>query len=112
MTVIKFFSTDRGIIGFSAKGHTGFAYHGEDIVCSAVSVLTQTAVIGFREVLKLDISIRIKNGYLKCELPNIESNELWKQCQLIMNVLYSGLQAVLKEYGEEYLRIEEVELCK
>ena len=112
MTVIKFFSTDEGIVGFSAKGHTGFAHHGEDIICSAISALTQTAVIAFREVLQLDISLIKKNGYLKCELPNVESHEVWKQCQLIMSVLYSGLQAVLKEYGEEYLRIEEVELCK
>ena len=51
MTKIRLFFNGNDIIGFSAEGHTGFADRGEDIVCAAISVLTQTAVIGLQQEL-------------------------------------------------------------
>lgn len=36
------------ITGFTATGHTGYAEEGEDIVCAAVSAITQTAMMGLQ----------------------------------------------------------------
>ena len=45
MTEITVFLKDGKPIGFDAHGHTGYAECGEDIVCAAVSAITQTAAI-------------------------------------------------------------------
>ena len=46
MTTVTFLTEESRIIGFDAKGHSGYAEEGEDIVCAAVSSfggLAQTA---------------------------------------------------------------------
>ena len=43
MTEITVFLKGGKPIGFDAHGHTGYAECGEDIVCAAVSAITQTA---------------------------------------------------------------------
>ena len=109
MTKIADFKVGKDIVGFAAEGHTGFARYGEDIVCAAVSVLTQTAVIGLQELLGIAVDVQIKDGFLKCTLPQKLPDQVWQQSQLIMQVMYAGLKAVFQEYGTAYLEIEEVE---
>ncbi|OGO76636.1 MAG: hypothetical protein A2Y23_06460, partial [Clostridiales bacterium GWB2_37_7] len=58
------------ITDFKVDGHAGFAKSGDDIVCSAVSVLTQTTVQGLKMVADIDIEYEIKDGYLSCRLPS------------------------------------------
>ena len=53
MTRITLFRSRSHAIGFEAEGHTGYAEEGSDIVCAAVSALTQGAVIGLKEVIGL-----------------------------------------------------------
>ncbi|HKM17989.1 MAG TPA: ribosomal-processing cysteine protease Prp [Limnochordia bacterium] len=109
MTRIEIFTAGKDIVGFAAAGHSGFAQYGEDIVCAAVSVLTQTAVIGLQEVLGAGAAVEISEGLLKCTLPPGLPEAVWQQSQLILKVMYAGLKAVFQEYGAEYLEIEEVE---
>ncbi|HHT36546.1 MAG: ribosomal-processing cysteine protease Prp [Candidatus Wallacebacter cryptica] len=111
MTKIRLFFNGNDIIGFSAEGHTGFADRGEDIVCAAISVLTQTAVIGLQQELGLKVDVEIKDGLLQCRLPVQVDDRLWQQSQVILRVMYAGLRAILQEYGKQYLDIEEVEQC-
>ena len=42
MTKITFFKKKGLYYGFRAEGHADFAARGEDIVCAAISILTQT----------------------------------------------------------------------
>ncbi|HKM43078.1 MAG TPA: ribosomal-processing cysteine protease Prp [Limnochordia bacterium] len=111
MTQVDFYRTAEGCEwqGFRAHGHTGFAGHGEDIVCAAVSVLTQTAVLGLREVLAIDCLVQTdeREGSLLCLLPDELSENDWNQAQLILNVLYVGLLATEKEYGD-HVSVKEV----
>lgn len=37
------------ITGFTASGHSDYAQEGEDIVCAAVSAITQTAMMGLQQ---------------------------------------------------------------
>ena len=37
MTTVTFLTEESRIIGFDAKGHSGYAEEGEDIVCAAVT---------------------------------------------------------------------------
>ena len=50
MTEITVFLKDGKPIGFDAHGHTGYAECGEDIVCAAVSAITQTAAMGVSDL--------------------------------------------------------------
>ncbi len=54
----------------SLEGHSGYADAGEDIVCSAISVLSQAIFNGITEVLKYDISYRVQDGYFYFEIPD------------------------------------------
>ena len=56
------------------SGHAGYARHGEDIVCAAVSILSQTILIGLVEVLKQDVRYEISDGYLEFSLENKNNN--------------------------------------
>ncbi|MCK9526197.1 MAG: ribosomal-processing cysteine protease Prp, partial [Limnochordia bacterium] len=97
MTKVEFYKNEEGYEwqGFCAHGHTGFAGHGEDIVCAAVSVLTQTAILGLNEVLAIDCLVQAdeREGSLLCLLPDEMAEQDWKQAQLVLNILYVGLLA-------------------
>ena len=109
MTKIEFYKTDLGWRGFQAQGHTGFANSGEDIVCAAVSVLTQTTVLGLKQVLGIDSQVQIdeKKGLLVCLLPDELNAAQWGQAQILLEVLYVGLLATAEEYGD-YVSVKEV----
>ena len=49
ITVIK---KKQNIKSIQATGHSGYAEQGEDIVCSAVSVLMETLANGLTEIVK------------------------------------------------------------
>ena len=111
MTKVKFYRAEEGSgwQGFRALGHTGYAKHGNDIVCAAVSALTQTAVLGLTEVLAIDCLVQVdeNRGSLLCLLPQGLSPHDWTQSQLVLNVLYQGLLATEKEYGK-HVSVKEV----
>jgi len=50
MTTIRFYSSDEGLAGFEASGHADYSDEGTDIVCAAVSALTQGAIAGILNV--------------------------------------------------------------
>lgn len=111
MTRLEFYKAKdgHGWQGFRAFGHTGFAGHGEDIVCAAVSALTQTAVLGLQEVVAIDCLVQVdeRKGSLLCLLPDSLPQEDWKQAQLVLDVLYVGLVATEEEYGK-HVSVKEV----
>ena len=47
--------SDGALIGYSAIGHSGYAEAGADIVCAAISALTQTMLNGLKNVLKAPV---------------------------------------------------------
>ena len=59
MTSITFFRKNGLFVAVEALGHTGYAEEGEDIVCSAVSSIIQTAVLGLMQAagIKVDYNV-------------------------------------------------------
>lgn len=55
-------------VGFTAAGHAGAAEHGRDLVCAAVSALTQNCAQALRRVASADVRVRQAPGYLDCRL--------------------------------------------
>ena len=92
MTTIEVFHQGEYITGFCATGHTGYGEEGEDIVCAAVSAITQTALLGLQKFVP-DIQSRIAEG----DEP-ILSVRLKNPChdsEIILQTMVCGLEDIL-----------------
>lgn len=85
------------IIGYNVFGHANFAPKGKDIVCSAVSSITQTALLGLKELLKKDIEFEqdISLGFLKVMINNPD-----KDSDLIIRTMALALERLEKIYPQ------------
>lgn len=66
------------VSGFTITGHADAGEYGQDIVCSAVSVLSITTVNGLQEVVGLDVDVDSddKNGgYLSVDVPIVSDSK-------------------------------------
>ncbi|NLK07219.1 MAG: ribosomal-processing cysteine protease Prp [Firmicutes bacterium] len=97
--------TDVGICRFGAKGHSGFAAHGEDIVCAAVSVLLQTAVIGLEKWANAQVNVEVSDGNLQCRIVPGTGGEI--EVNTILETLLLGLRAIEEEYGD-FIQVSEI----
>ena len=113
MTSVRFIRAGERFIGFEAKGHTGYAPAGQDIVCAGVSTLVQTAVLGLQELVGLEPEIeqQQKQGLFKCRIPNIVDERKREQADLILNIMYLGLQQIAQEY-RKYVQVSLKEVQK
>ena len=70
-TVTVFRRPDGALSGFDCRGHALYADAGEDIVCAAVSALTQGTLNGLLNVLKAPVDYHIdeKDGILTARQP-------------------------------------------
>ena len=96
-------------VGFDASGHTGYAEEGSDIVCSAVSALTQAAVLGLTQVLHIPVGLDMEDGSLYCILPDDCQGLQLEKAQVILDTLYQSLSAIREEY-KAFLRITKKEV--
>ena len=109
MTTIKIKKKNNDIICVECSNHTGFAEYGKDIVCAGVSSITQTAVLGIKELtnLKHNFVIDEKLGYLKLELIDIENNSAdFKNAQIILKTMYLGIKNLQEQYPK-YIKLED-----
>jgi uncharacterized protein YsxB (DUF464 family) len=90
LTVIK-----RTEAGISISGHAGYAEHGKDIVCAAVSVMAQNLIRSIEELTEDKIEYYIGPGSI-----NIEFGELSEEARLLMDSFYIGAAMISEEYPE------------
>ncbi len=116
MIEIKIFSDSLGNIKkYNIRGHADFAPYGEDIICAAISVLSQTTLIGLVEILQLgknEVFYKIdeNTGYLNVELKNIEGESVLKDTQILLQTFKLGVESIQGNYPEsvkiEYRRCD------
>ncbi|MBQ8507609.1 MAG: ribosomal-processing cysteine protease Prp [Clostridia bacterium] len=92
--------SDGALIGYSASGHSGYAEAGSDIVCAAVSALTQTVLNGLKNVLKAPVMFDQDDdgAFIEANLTPEATEEQIQQAQLLLVTLKEGLQAIQREY--------------
>ena len=76
------------VVGFSAKGHAGTAKHGKDIVCAAISALTQTTALGLVKHLNREIDLQHASGDMVVHLkakPDALTNAVFETMILGLN---------------------------
>ena len=107
ITVVK---KNQNIITIEATGHSGYAVSGQDIVCSAVSTLTQNLILGLTEVVKIkpDFVIEEDIPHLSVSLPTALNEKQMKDCQILMQSALLGLKQVRNGY-EKYIKIKEIQ---
>lgn len=100
LTILK---SNDAITTIQAKGHSGYAVAGQDIVCSAVSTIMQTTLNGLLEVAKADVDYQIDE-----QIPflRISVNEQDKQAQILMKSAYLALKQIAGDY-KNYIKIKE-----
>jgi len=92
--------SDGALIGYSASGHSGYAEAGSDIVCAAVSALTQTMLNGLKNVLKAPVMFDQDDdgAFIEARLTPEATEAQIQQAQLLLVTLREGLEAIQREY--------------
>ena len=111
MTTIKVYRTAlSGIVrGFEASGHAGSAQsRRNDLICCAVSVLTQTCVNALEAVAGFEPEVQIADGYLRCILPEGVEGKAMETSQIIFQTVLQGLNDIEKT-NPKRIRIQQVE---
>lgn len=108
MTNIILKKKDSNIVAFAIKGHAGFAESGEDIVCSAISVLSQSILIGIEEVLNIKADYEIQDGFLNLDLSKNNKEDIEK-CQVLLKTMEKSLESIKVAYGK-YIKLETEEV--
>jgi len=86
-------------VRFKVKGHSGLKPKGEDIVCAAVSALTQTFAAGSEQFLSAVCKGKIVQGNadILIKVPENKSDEL----KLLTNVFKHGFRKIAESYPEQ-----------
>ena len=97
MTNIQIQKQKGNITGFVVSGHSGYAEEGSDIVCSAISSLSQMVCVGLENVLNLNPIIKInqKSAYLSCLLPKNISEQNIKKAQVLFESFQKSVELLL-----------------
>lgn len=108
MTSIILKKKNSNIVAFAIKGHAGFAESGEDIICSAISVLSQSILIGIEEVLNIKADYKIQDGFLNLDLSKNNSEDIEK-CQVLLKTMEKSFESIKVAYGK-YIKLETEEV--
>lgn len=77
--------------GFHVEGHADFAKHGQDIVCAAVSALTQTCLNSLKRYSTIEASAESGHMHVKVANPNAYT-------QVLISSMVSGLAHIEQAY--------------
>lgn len=102
MTKVFLYQRENHYTGFEMDGHAYFDELGSDIVCAAVSILSQTCVNALYELLKLEVTLYEdeEEGYLKAELPENLSHVQKEHVDLLIGQMKIGLVGIANMYPE------------
>lgn len=108
MITVNLTKDANGIIEVRVKGHSGYAPHGKDIVCSAVSAVVQTALLGIIDASESEVLYEIdeKTGYLKFAVPKAASERENIKQQAILRAMEIGLLDIEKGY-KTFVKLED-----
>ena len=88
------------IAGLSVEGHAGYASHGRDIVCAAVSCLGITCVNALEAVAGVRALVQQseRDGALSIRLPDELEPQAGHDAQIILRTTVQGYRDIAKAY--------------
>lgn len=106
MTVISFFERDGMTSGVRARGHSGYAESGRDIVCAAASALVQTAYLAIEDLgAKVAFERDDDNAFFEFRVERDARCD--HDVQVILRALRVGVNDLRDGYPE-YVRTETI----
>jgi len=110
MVKVEFVRRSGNIVSFKIKGHAmpKEAKLDVDLICAAISAISQTTVIGIEEVLKIKAKYVIEDGFLNLNLENQTLEDI-ERCQVLLETMMLGLKSVEITYGK-YIKVETEEV--
>lgn len=88
------------------RGHSGFDQPGQDIVCSAVSAIVQTAVMGLIDIVGIEPLYHQESGLADLEIPSGLPDNKVRETALVLETMLLGLKSIELGYSE-YISIRE-----
>ena len=107
MTKCEFFTEDDRITGFSVSGHSGYAEHGQDIVCAAVSAVVSMAEATINDVCGAKAKVRVKDEDARITLTLPTSCDEEESVQAVLAGMLLYLCNLRDEYPD-YIEVLEV----
>ena len=95
------------VSGFTAKGHSGYAEAGSDIVCAAVTSAIRMTECAVNDVLGLEASVLVRDDTISLRLPGGLSQSNESTCQTLLTALMLYLTELHEEYPDNILVVEE-----
>ncbi len=85
-------------LGFRIGGHAELEEAGRDIVCAAVSALSQAAIIGVTRVVGSEVEWRRSQGCLNIELDPATARR--EEVRVLLETVYLALEDVASQYPD------------
>ena len=106
ITARLFQNSEKKYWGFEIEGHAGYAEEGEDIICSAVSVLALNTANSIEALTNVKPICTMKDGFLSCKIPILrEAKRNYSDVNLLLDSLALGLRSISESYGTQYLHV-------
>lgn len=86
--------------GLTIDGHAGYAEIGNDIICAAVSALTQGLVHSLKALTDDEISYHIADGHI-----DIEYKDLSERGCLLVDSFFIAASDIQCTYGTDYVQV-------
>ncbi len=107
MTTVSFRMEGDRIVGFTAKGHSGYADEGSDVVCAAVTSAVRLTECAVNDVLGLEASVKVRDASISLTLPAGLGQANESTCQTLLTALMVYLTSLREEYPDHVLVVEE-----
>jgi uncharacterized protein len=90
-----------------ARGHTGWADAGEDVICAAVSAILQAAWLGLERVAKVAVAARKAEGELSLGWPEAARDD--RALEAIVATAELAVEQIAAQYPEHVRLSRETE---
>ncbi|MCE1247990.1 MAG: ribosomal-processing cysteine protease Prp [Firmicutes bacterium] len=95
---VFYLNDDNRVWAFEISGHARYAQKGDDIVCSAVSALVLTTILGIEEILELKAGLEQEDGYTYFCLPSEMEARDEDRALLLLDTLFAGIKKIAQQY--------------
>lgn len=86
--------------GLTVDGHAGYAETGNDIICAAVSSLTQGLIHAIEALTDDQISYRVADGHIDMKYENLS-----ERGKLLIDSFFIAVSDIQITYGDQYVKI-------
>ena len=107
MITVEIRKSNGEYVGFSSKGHAGYAEEGYDIICAAVSVLTVNTINSIEKFTDDAFKAEAADGMVRWKFTELP---LSKEAKLLMDSLVLGLEDIQENNRKKYIKIIEKSL--